>query len=240
MKPHRVYTLFRNLTFALGLAVLSLFVGERGDTLVCMLAFAARVLLFVAAVVLALVYPVRQDEPVDIEAKAFFGFFGGIGLLVMLGFVLVVGVVAVDAVTSGPVETECATYSELTGQRVVNALHVEAMIPPEAREIRFKGFGGGLLMGWGRHAEFSCTTTESDFLRFALAHGYALETNRFVNANATCNPNRVSSEWNASMWAGKSEPKRYLAYENIRGNGGGIRLVFDLDTGILCGRYSSN
>ena len=50
----------------------------------------------------------------------------------------------------------------------------------------------------------------------------------------------VSSEWNASMWAGKSEPKRYLAYENLRGNGGGIRLVFDLDTGILCGSYSSN
>lgn len=42
------------------------------------------------------------------------------------------------------------------------------------------------------------------------------------------------------MWAEKSEPKRYLTYENIRGNGGGIRLVFNLDTGILCGRYSSN
>ena len=234
MKPHRVYTLFRNLTFALFPAVLTLFSG--GDVVF----FAVAFLLFVAAVVLAFVFPVRQDEPLENSAKAFFGFFGGIGLLVMLGFVLVVGVVAVDAVTSGPVETECATYSELTGQRVVNALHVEAMIPPEAREIRFTGFGGGLLMGWGRHAEFSCTTTESDFLRFALAHGYALETNRFVNANATCNPNRVSSEWNASMWAGKSEPKRYLAYENIRGNGGGIRLVFDLDACILCGRYSSN
>ena len=234
MKPHRIYTLFRNLTFALFPAVLTLFSG--GDVVF----FAVAFLLFVAAVVLAFVFPVRQDEPLENSAKGFFGFFGGIGLLVMLGFVLVVGVVAVDAVTSGPVETECATYSELTGQRVVNALHVEAMIPPEAREIRFKGFGGGLLMGWGRHAEFSCTTTESDFLRFALAHGYALETNRFVNANATCNPNEASSEWNASMWPGKSEPKRYLAYENIRGNGGGIRLVFDLDTGILCGSYSSN
>lgn len=240
MKPHRVYTLFRNLTFALGLAALSLFVGERGDTLACLLAFAARVILFVAAVVLALAYPVRQDEPMDVEAKAFFGFFGGIGLLVMLGFVLIVGVVVVDAVTSGPIETECATYSELTGQRIANALHVEAMIPPEAREIRFTGFGGGLLMGWGRHAEFSCMTTESDFLRFALAHGYVLETNRFVNANTTCNPNGASSEWSTSMWAGKSEPKHYLTYENIRGNGGGIRLVFDLDTGILRGRYSSN
>lgn len=42
------------------------------------------------------------------------------------------------------------------------------------------------------------------------------------------------------MWAEKSEPKRYLTYESIRGNGGIIRLVFNLDTGILCGRYSSN
>lgn len=95
-------------------------------------------------------------------------------------------------------------------------------------------------MGWGRHAEFSCTTTEADFLKFALAHGYVLETNRFVNANVACNPNGVSNEWNTSMWAGKSKPKRYLTYENIRGNGGGIWLVFNLDTGILCGRYSSN
>ena len=158
----------------------------------------------------------------------------------MSGFLLVIGIACIDAVTSGPVETESATYSELASQRIARALYVDAMIPPEASKIRLTGFGGGLLMGWGRHAEFSCTATESDFLRFASAHGYVLETNRFVNANATCNPNGASSEWNASMWAGKSEPKRYLSYENIRGNGGGIRLVLDLDTGILCGRYSSN
>ena len=232
MKPHRVYTLFRNLTFALLPALLALCAGGDG------MFYAGGIFLFVA--VMALVFPVRQDEPLDGVAKVFFGFFGGIGLLVLLGFVLGVGLFAVDAVTSGSVEMESATYSELAGQRIARALHVDAMIPPEASKIRFKGFGGGLLMGWGRHAEFSCTTTESDFLRFALAHGYALETNRFVNANATCNPNRVSSEWNTSMWAGKSEPKHYLTYENIRGNGGGIRLVFDLDTGILCGSYSSN
>ena len=234
MKPHRVYTLFRNLTFALFSAVLTLFSG--GDVVF----FAVAFLLFVAAVVLAFVFPVRQDVPLEGSAKAFFGCFGGAGLLVMFGFLLVIGIVCVDAVTSGPVELESVTYSELFSQRIARALHVDAMIPPEASKIRFTGFGGGLLMGWGRHAEFSCTTTESDFLRFASAHGYVLETNRFVNANTTCNPNGASSEWNASMWAGKSEPKHYLTFENIRGNGGGIRLVFDLDTGILCGRYSSN
>ena len=234
MKPHCVYTLFRNLTVALFPALLTLFSGGNG------VFFVVAFLSFVAAVVLAFVFPVRQDEPLEGSAKVFFGFFGGAGLLVMSGFLLVIGIVCVDAVTSGSVEMESATYSELASQRIARALHVDAMIPPEASKIRFTGFGGGLLMGWGRHAEFSCTTTESDFLRFASAHGYDLETNRFVNANATCNPNRVGSEWNASMWAGKSEPKRYLAYENIRGNGGGIRLVFDLDTGILCGSYSSN
>ena len=234
MKPHRFYTLFRNLTFASFPALLTLFCGGHGMFFV--VAFSS----FVAAAVLAFVFPVRQDEPLEGSAKVFFGFFGGAGLLVMFGFLLVIGIACVDAVTSGSVEMESATYSELAGQRIARALHVDVMIPPEASKIRFTGFGGGLLMGWGRHAEFSCTTTESDFLRFASAHGYDLETNRFVNANATCNPNRVSSEWNASMWAGKPEPKHYLTFENIRGNGGGIRLVFDLDTGILSGRYSSN
>ena len=234
MKPHRFYTLFRNLTFASFPALLTLFCGGNGMFFV--VAFSS----FVAAAVLAFVFPVRQDEPLEGSAKVFFGFFGGAGLLVMFGFLLVIGIACVDAVTSGSVEMESATYSELAGQRIARALHVDVMIPPEASKIRFTGFGGGLLMGWGRHAEFSCTTTESDFLRFASAHGYDLETNRFVNANATCNPNRVSSEWNASMWAGKSEPKHYLTYENIRGNGGGIGLVFDLDTGILFGSYSSN
>lgn len=234
MKPHRTYTLFRNLTFALFPALLTLFSG--GDGVFFVVAF----LLFVVAVVLAFVFPVRQDEPLGRSVRVFFGFFGGVGLLVLSGFLLVIGIVCVDAMTSGPVEMESATYSELASQRIARALHVDAMIPPEASKIRFTGFGGGVMRGLGRHAEFSCTTTESDFQRFALAHGYVLETNRFVNANTTCNPNGVSSEWSTSMWAGKSEPKHYLTYENIRGNGGGIRLVFDLDTGILCGRYSSN
>ena len=234
MKPHRVYTLFRNLTVALFPALLTLFSGGNG------VFFVVAFLSFVAAAVLAFVLPVRQDEPLEGSAKVFFGFFGGAGLLVMFGFLLVIGIACIDVATRGRVDAEYATYPKLSSQRIARALHVDAMIPPEASKIRFTGFGGGLFMGWGRHAEFSCTRTESDFLRFALAHGYALETNRFVNANATCNPNRVSSEWNASMWAGKSEPKRYLAYENIRGNGGGIRLVFDLDACILCGRYSSN
>ena len=234
MKPHRVYTLFRNLTFTLFPALMTLLSGGNGWL------FVVTFLLSVVAVVLALVFPVRQDEPIEGAAKAFFGFFGGIGLLVLTGFMLVVGMICADALTSGAVEVECATYSELASQRISRALHVDAMIPPEASKIRFTGFGGGVMMGWGRHAEFSCTTTEADFLKFASAHGYALETNRFANANRTCNPNGTSSGWNADSWVGKSEPRRYLTYKNIRGNGGGITLVFDLDTRILFGHYSSN
>ena len=146
MKPHRTYTLFRNLTFALFPALLTLFSG--GD---CVF-FVAAFLSFVVAVVLAFAFPVRQDEPLESPARVFFGFFGGVGLLVLFGFLLAIGIVCVDAKTSGPVEMESATYSELASQRIARALHVDAMIPPEASKIRFTGFGGGLLMGWGRHS----------------------------------------------------------------------------------------
>ena len=234
MKPHRTYTLFRNLTFALFPTLLTLFGGGNG------VFFVVAFLSFVAAVVLAFVFPVRQDEPLENSAKAFFGFFGGVGLLVLSGFILAIGIVCMGAVTSRRVDAEYATYPELASQRIARALHVDAMIPPEASKIHFTGFGGGVMMGLGRCAEISCTVAETDFVKFASSKGYLLETNRFVNVNTICNPNGVSSEWSTSMWVGKSEPKHYLTYENIRGNGGGIRLVFDLDTGILCGRYSSN
>ena len=147
MKPHRVYTLFRNLTVALFPALLTLFSGGNG------VFFVVAFLSFVAAVVLAFVFPVRQDEPLEGSAKVFFGFFGGAGLLVMSGFLLVIGIVCVDAVTSGSVEMEGATYSELSSQRIARALHVDAMIPPEASKIRFTGFGG-LSFGMCVHEKF--------------------------------------------------------------------------------------
>ena len=128
MKPHRVYTLFRNLTFALLPALLALFSGGNG------MFFVAAFLSFVAAVVLAFVFPVRQDEPLENSAKAFFGFFGGVGLLVLSGFILA-GIVCMGAVTSRRVDAEYATYPELASQRIARALHVDAMIPPEASNL---------------------------------------------------------------------------------------------------------
>ena len=53
MKPHRIYTLFRNLTFALLPALLALCAGGDG------MFYAGGIFLFVA--VMALVFPVRQD-----------------------------------------------------------------------------------------------------------------------------------------------------------------------------------
>ena len=234
MKPHRIYTLFRNLALTLIPVFATLLSGGKGWL------FVATFFLSVAAVVLALVFPVRQDEPIDGPCKVFFGLFGGLGLLVFMGFMLVAGVISVEALTSGTVDLKCATYTELTGHRIACALYIDDMIPPEACEIQFKGFGGGVLRGIGRHADFSCTVTEPDFLRFASVHEYALETNRFVNVNTVCNPDGTSSGWESYRWAMAPEPERYLTYQNIYRNGGGITLAFDLSTGILRGHYSSN
>lgn len=232
MKPHRVYTLFRNLTFALFLTLLLTIFGG-ANSVVCLVLF----LSYVAAVTLALVFPLRQDEPLEGPAKVFFGFFGGMGLLVMMGFMLMIGLLCADAVTSKAEEHVYATYSELASQRIASALHVEAMIPPESKDIHFKGFGGGVIMGWGRYAEFSCKTTEADFIKFAASRACVLETNRFVNANKTLNPNGEPQE---TCWNSDPLPERFLSHTFIRANGGGIRLMFDPQTATLRGSYSSN
>ena len=232
MKPHRTYTLCRNLTFALFPALLTVFTC--GDVVF----FVVALLSFGAAVALAFVFPVRQDEPLERSAKLFFGFFGGAGLLMLSGFLLVIGIVCVDAMTSGQVEAEYATYSELAGERIALALHADAMISPEAGRIRFSGFGGGVMRGLGRHAEFSCKVAETDFVKLASSKGYSLETNRFVNANAQQNPNRTP--WFDACWCELPLPVSFLSYTFVKGNGGGIRLLFDRESETLYGRYSSN
>jgi len=231
-KPHRLYTLFRNLAFAVWPAGLGLLAGR--GWFVAVLTFA----LLVGAAVLALTFPLRQDEPIETPYKVFFGLFGGIGLLVLTAFGLVIGVICADAVTSGKVDAVFQTYPELAGQRVAGALHVDAMIPPEARDIRFEGFGGGVFAGFGRFAKFLCRTTEADFVKFAVVQGYALETNRFCNVSPN-NANKIGREWAGYEWSAPA-PKRYLTYENRRGNGGGITLAFDPATETLRGRFSSN
>jgi len=231
-RPHRVYTLFRNLAFAAWPAVLGLLLGH--GCAVPLLSFVA----LVAAAALAMVRPLRQDAPIETPYKVFFGLFGGIGLLVLLGLGLAVGVICADAASSGKVDAEYKTYSELTEVRVAKALRVDKMIPPEARDIRFEGFGGGVFAGIGRYAKFSCRATEADFLKFASAQGYALETNRFFNVSPN-NANKSSRGWAEYEWSAP-EPKRYVTYEYRRGNGGGITLAFDPATETLRGRYSSN
>jgi len=205
-RPHRVYTLFRNLAFAAWPAVLGLLIGH--GCVVPLLSFVA----LVAAAALAMVRPLRQDAPIETPYKVFFGLFGGIGLLVLTGFGLVIGVICADAVTSGKVDAAFETYPELAGQRV--------------------------FAGLGRYAKFSCRTTEADFVKFAAAQGYALETNRFCNVSPN-NANKIGREWAEYEWSAPA-PKRYLTYENRRGNGGGITLAFDPATETLRGRFSSN
>lgn len=229
MKPHRVYTLFRNLTFALLPALLAFFCGWDDA------AFIVAIVSFAVAVALALVFPVRQDAPMKRCAKLLFGILGSVGLLALIGFLFGIAVVCVDAATSKSVEIACATYPELASQRKALALNAETMVPPEARDIRFKGHGGGMVMGWGRHAEFSCKTTEADFVNFALSRAYVLETNRFVNAK-----NPGAEPLSSTLWDACHLPERFLSYTFVFGNGGGIWLMFDPATETLRGFYSSN
>lgn len=241
-EPHRIYTIFRNMTFAAALLVIF---GEFCGSGRKLLAFAVTILLLAAAVALALIFPVRQDKPIAAPARLFFGIFGGLGMLLMIAVGLMFFFLNLGAVEGGSVDAEFATYSDLTSQRIggrsgvqiAEALPLDAIIPPEARKIHFKGRGGGLFPG-GRFAEFSCSATEADFMKFALARGYLLETNRLVNANAKSNGHGAIEYEN--YWRDHPKPGRYYSYTYIFSNNGGIWLMFDPATETLRGFYSSN
>ena len=241
-EPHRIYTIFRNMTFAAALLVVF---GEFCGSGCKLLALAVTILLSVAAVALALIFPVRQDKSIAAPFRLFFGIFGGLGMLLMIVVALMFFFFSLGAVEGGGVDAEFATYSDLTNQRIggrlgvriAEALPLDAIIPSEARKIHFKGRGGGLLPG-GHFAEFSCTASEVDFIKFAQVRGYLLETNRLVNANAKSGDDGTTEY--EIYWSDYPKPSRYYSYTYIFSNNGGIWLMFDPATETLRGFYSSN
>ena len=257
--PHRWYSVFRNLGCAaiaiLGLKLLSLPLRSVSPTL-CALLLSASVCLTLAALPIAILLgvarPLRSDTPPRGWCLAFAGVFGSLGILLCIGLVVAAVLIASAFADMRVQETkgEFVNLSELHNDRVVKQMAslVDAMVPPEATEIRFFGQRGGFL-GFP-YANFRCKVSEADFMRFAAEQEYPLATNVFRNANVEIvDGERYPAEMTLDQIGGwlfvnddntAPQPKNYVSYWFGYRNCGGTILLFDLDSQTLYGSYSSN
>lgn len=190
--------------------------------------------------------PYALAQPPTFRQWLVAGFFGVPGLA-LLAFVAWGAVVVVDSVVlSGSFEKKGLTYEEATQNRRIKRFAIKRMIPPQATEINISGDSAAILPFEGVH--FNCLVSELDFRAFAAEHGYVLSTNIFRNANtAIVDDERYSAEMDLSQIEGwlnsgvdVSRMTHYLGYWYGYSNYGGLILLYDLNTGLLYGSYSTN
>lgn len=231
----RLYTCFRNLTLMLPLIWLLLIVGNG-----CLLACFASVIALSAAVIIGIAFPVQKGVEISMAQRHFFGFFGCVGVCLCVVFVFLTVGTLVGRLTEGRVERYYESYKEMKSDRVARALHVDVFIPSTAQKIKLIGSRGGLFLGLGSFAEFSCHTTESGFLDFAAEKKYALVTNSVTRYNSPEKSAQIEKWLKVPFPRNFMVPDRCVTYDFHWKNGGSIRLLYDAQSSKLYGRYSSN
>ena len=108
-----------------------------------------------------------------------------------------------------------------------------ACTPEGARNVRWEGNGSS----FGGHETLCCETTEDAFLALAEEKGIELRRDdRTFNANTNTAwmtpPDPVPPD--------APPPERFWFHAWIQSNCGGRYLLFDIDRGVLYGKYSSN
>jgi len=126
-------------------------------------------------------------------------------------------------------------YAALSSDGFARCFSLKKMIPETARDICFEAHGGVLGLGWT--AKFSCKVSEPEFRDFCNGRGYEVVENGYRNANPAT---RNATGENYGGMGGMPCPQHFLSYSYVKGNFGGLWLVFDCDTSTLTGYYSSN
>lgn len=127
-----------------------------------------------------------------------------------------------------------ADYAALKANGLADCFSLKKMLPATARQINFNARGGILGLGW--FAKFSCKVSERDFCSFCKERKYEVVENGYRNANPVT---RREGE-NYGGMGDLPSPRHFLSYSYVKGNYGGLWLVFDRDTSTLTGCYSSN
>lgn len=127
-----------------------------------------------------------------------------------------------------------ADYRALKANGFANCFSLKEMVPSTAREINFNAKGGILGLGW--FAKFSCKVSEQEFRSFCKERKYEIVEDGYRNAN----PATHAEDPNYGGMGGMPCPQHFLSYSYVKGNYGGLWLVFDCDTSTLTGCYSSN
>ena len=221
-RPHRVYTVLRNL-------------GVVGVALILLLAVAFQLewhmggiyskpvwhaavgvilplswlLLPPVAVVAGIVFPLRTEKPLGWTN----GLCACVGGLFGFGYLMAIcfwGYLA--SFVCRDVEKTFADCGAMRADWLGRRFNVERMLPEKSQGIAFKGNTG--FGCWGRRSEFVCKTTEADFLSFAASNRWLLTTNAFVNVYQPDEEAEVQlpQKGQSILFRERPVPAHYLSY----------------------------
>ncbi len=175
--------------------------------------------------------PAPYDERPSVAAKVGVVALGAFGLH-WLWFV-VVSFLAMHAAffgTSGRLDADVFDPADAPAWSVL----LEC-VPAGATDLRWEGNSAGL----GGYEKLQCRAREEDFLALAKEKGVELRRDdRSFNANT--NTASMVNVFNFPIPPDAPVPEHFWFHAWLQSNFGGRYFVFDIDRGILYGKYSSN
>ena len=244
-RPHRLYTVMRNLGIAFAITLAGVFLwwrllnimhahdiitGADGFWYFSVSFVLVFVMLPVAAVVMGIKRPVRWKKPVDVVRWC----LAGIGALLGTGmFVASVGLMCLLAVYCRPVAPRTfANCDEIKadwlGRRLI---FDDKLVPYGARNISISGNTG---LGWrGKHCRYTCEVSEEEFRKFMGRHPIC--TNAFDKIYLSEQTDKLHPGGRKVLFGDGPCPTNFLSYSywDHATSGLDVFLAFDLDTSIL-------
>ena len=239
-RPHRVYTVMRNLgiSFAVTVAGLILlhFLPASGlaTTHLFLAIGVVCAMVMLAAVALGIVRPVRWEEPVDVVrwCLAGIGALLGTGLFAASVWLIYFSTFSFRIITPRTFADREAMKSDWLCRR----LFVDHWVPAGARDISVSGNTG---LGWvGMRCRYSCKVSEADF-RAYIAYLRTMPSMPSMRTNAfdkvyLGDTSQLRPDGGKVLFGDGPCPTNFLSYTHcVEPEGGDTFLAYDLDTSTM-------
>lgn len=252
-RPHRVYTVMRNLGIAFAVLAAGLYllyflldtfakhhiVGPGGAWYLVMAFLTVYVLIPIVAVALGIVRPVRWEESVDVMRWC----LAGIGASLGTGmFTILVGLMCLLTVYCRPISS--CTFADREAMKadwVGRRFFVDHWVPAGACDITVSGNTG---LGWiGKRCRYSCKVSEAEFRAYVanlrtMPPKPSIRTNSFdrVYLGET---SQLRPDGGKVLFGGGPCPTNFLSYTHcMEPEGGDMFLAYDLDTSTMHAYFS--
>ena len=248
-RPHRVYTVMRNLGIAFAITVAGailwwfllnimlahdIITGADGFWYFSVSFVLVFAMFPVAAVVMGIKRSVQWKESVDVVRWCLAGIGG---LLGVCSFAASVGLLYLATFVCRPVSTRTfADQESVKADWVARHFPIDAAVPVGARDISISGNTG---LGWrGKRWRYTCNVSEEDFRKFMGRHPIC--TNAFDKIYLSEQTSKLHPGGRKVLFGDGPCPTNFLSYSqwDHATSGVDVFLAYDLDTSTMHAYFS--